>query len=74
VNTKAKETFIRAKAIDNQRSPTSDKVLWSRHAIAKLVVEGWQRSDVETALQTCLVIEDYPIIGRPMPDCLVLGF
>jgi len=74
VDTKDKQAFIRVKATENQRSPTGEKVLWSRHAIAKLAVERMQRWNVETALQTCQVIEDYPSVGRPLPDCLVLGF
>lgn len=74
LGTPQKEAFIRSKALENQHAGTKDKVLWSRHAIGKLVVEGLVRSHVETALQTCKLIEDYPVVGRPLPDCLVLGF
>jgi hypothetical protein len=74
LETPHKQAFIRAKVLENQYAPAKDKVLWSRHAVSKLVVEGLDRAHVETALQTCKVIEDYPVGGRPLPDCLVLGF
>jgi hypothetical protein len=69
-----KQAFIRAKALQNQSVGSKDKVLWSRHAISKLVVEGLDRSHLEAALQTCELIEDYTPVNRPLPDCLVLGF
>ena len=68
------QEFIRARAFENEGAAAKDKVLWSRHAIAKLVAEGLHRANVESALQTCQVIENYPTAGRPLPDCLVLGF
>lgn len=74
LETPQKQAFIRSKALENQHAGTKDTVLWSRHAISKLVVEGLVRLHVEAALQTCKLIEDYPIVGRPLPDCLVLGF
>ena len=53
-----KQAFIRAKALENQQAGVKDKVLWSRPAIGKLVVEGLVRSHVEAALQTGKLIED----------------
>jgi len=69
-----KEAFIRQKARENQSDPQGEKVLWSRHAIGKLVTEGLTRQAVEQALTTCELIEDYPSLTRPLPDCLVLGW
>lgn len=40
----------------------------------KLRIEGLRKSQVEDALKDCVLVEDYPIVGRPLPDCLVLGF
>jgi hypothetical protein len=71
---KSSQEFVRAKARENGRAAEKDRVLWSRHAIAKLVGEGLDRIQVEVALQTCRVIDEYPLVGRPLPDCLVLGF
>lgn len=66
--------FIRRKARENQTNPEGELILWSRHAIAELVREGWRRSDVEAAFAECEVIEDYPAAHRPLSDCLVLGW
>jgi hypothetical protein len=49
-------------------------VIWSRHAIQELVADDLTRTQVEHALETCEVIEDYPTAHRPLPDCLVLGY
>jgi hypothetical protein len=73
VDTRQKQEFIRTKAFENKRASVPDKVLWSRHAIEKLVAERLDRSQVEVALQTCHVIEEYVSVGRPLPDCLVVG-
>jgi len=69
-----KQSFIRQKAQENSAQPSGQKVLWSRHAIAKLVVENFSRQEVERALTSCDIIEDYPVQMRPLPDCLVLGW
>jgi hypothetical protein len=69
-----KQNFIRWKARQNQSDPEGTKILWSRHGIAKLIIEGWSRVEVENALQYCSIIEDYPTLHRPLPDCLVLGW
>jgi hypothetical protein len=74
LDTQNQQAFIRAKALENQHTPARDKVLWSRHAVGKLVAQGLQRSHVEIALQTCKVIEDCAAMGRPLPDCLALGY
>ena len=41
---------------------------------AKLVIENLSRQEVEQAMTSCEIIEDYPIQMRPLPDCLVLGW
>lgn len=68
-----KQSFIRQKARQNQSAPEGEKILWSRHGIIELVNEGWSRDMVEKALQDSQVIEDYPMVHRPLPDCLVSG-
>ena len=68
-----KQTFIRRKARENRDSTDGTQVYWSRHAITEMVQDQLTRSEVETALQDCDVIEDYPATHRPLPDCLVLG-
>ena len=69
-----KQSFIREVALQNQSDPEGMKILWSRHGVAELVNEGWRRDQVETALQSGELIEDYPTLHRPLPDCLVLGW
>lgn len=68
-----KQTFIRRKARENLDNADGMQVYWSRHAITEMVQDQLTRSEVETALQDCEVIEDYPATHRPLPDCLVLG-
>ena len=68
-----KESFIRQKA-EQHTIPTKEKIMWSIHAVRKLRVEGLRKSEVEKALKNCIIIEDYPNLGRPLPDCLALGF
>ncbi len=68
-----KAAFIRRVSTENPPSGGS-KVLWSTHAVQKLVAEGLGRLAVEMALARCDVIEDYPDSHRPLPDCSVLGF
>lgn len=74
MNTIAKQVFIRRIAAENRSNPEGSKILWSRHAIAELVMEDWDRRQVEDALLSCQVIEDYPALHRPLPDCLVLSW
>lgn len=69
-----KQDFIRAKASQNRWEPDGRKILWSRHGIAELVNEGWRRDQVEATLETSEVIEDYPTLHRPLPDCLALSY
>lgn len=68
-----KETFIRRKARESVERADGNQVYWSRHAITEMVQDQLTRSEVETALQDCEAIEDYPATHRPLPDCLVLG-
>ena len=68
------QAFIRQKAQQNVVHPGAEKILWSHHAIGKLVMEDLSRQDIEGALITCELIEDYPVQTRPLPDCLVLGW
>jgi len=68
-----KQNFIRSKATENRNDPECKKILWSRHAITELLNDDLTRSEVEKALISCKVIEDYPAQHRPLPDCLVLG-
>jgi hypothetical protein len=73
MDTIAKQTFIRRKARENRSDPTGSGILWTRHAIAELANEGWVRRAVEHGLVTSQVIEDYPVVHRPLPDCLALS-
>ncbi len=68
-----KEAFIRRVVAASTRGETT-ALLWSTHAIQRLVAHGLVRTDVESALAGCEVIEDYPEAHRSLPDCLVLGF
>lgn len=40
----------------------------------KLRTEELRKSEIEYALKDCVLVEDYNVVGRPLPDCLVLGF
>lgn len=40
----------------------------------KLRLEKLWKDPVEQALKNAILIEDYPEHGRPLPDCLLLGF
>jgi uncharacterized protein DUF4258 len=62
------EAFIRTAA------HRGGSVLWSRHAIARLVVHRLSREEVEMALGACTIIEEYPDGHRALPDCLVLAW
>jgi hypothetical protein len=68
-----KQNFIMNKVIENAVG-TEEKILWSLHAVKKLRIEGLRKVQVEQALRDCVIIEDYKTEGRPLPDCLVLGF
>lgn len=70
----AKQAFVREKARENERDAEGTKVMWSRHAVTELVADDLTRRQVERALQECELIEDYPVLHRPLPDCLVLGW
>jgi hypothetical protein len=73
MNPEEKENFIRQKA--NEHIPAvNEKILWSLHAVKKLRVEGLRKAGVENSLKECIIIEDYHVEGRPLPDCLALGF
>ena len=65
--------FIHQKASEHIAA-LDEKILWSFHAVKKLRIEGLRKSQIEDALKNCVLVEDYPIVGRPLPDCLVLGF
>jgi hypothetical protein len=74
MDAKAKQAFIQLKALKNQGDPEGNRILWSRHAIAELVGDELDRIQVEEALKASEVIEDYALLHRPPPDCLVLGW
>jgi hypothetical protein len=69
-----KQNWIRRKAEESKLDLSGDRILWSRHATAKLVDLSLSRAEVERALAECVVIEDYEALHRPLPDCLVLAF
>jgi hypothetical protein len=72
--TQEKQAFIGRIASRNAADDQGRAILWSRHAITELINEGWSRRMVEDALCQTLVIEDYPTLNRPLPDCLVLAW
>ena len=74
MNSEDKQDFIRQQASRNRLDPEGNRILWGRHGITELVNEGWHRNLVEEALEDSEVIEDYPTLHRPLPDCLVLGW
>ena len=74
MDSETKRAFIRRVAKENQTDPEGVRILWSRHAVVELVLEGWNRRQVEGALLDSEVIEDYPTLHRPLPDCLVLAW
>lgn len=69
-----KQRFIRRLARRNRADRVGRRIMWSRHGIAELANEGWVRRDVEKGLEGCTVIENYPAVHRPLPDCLVLAW
>lgn len=72
-NMSSKQDAIWRIALESQSDLDGQKILWSRHGIAELVNEGWTRAELEHGLVTCEIIEDYPALTRPLPDCLVMG-
>ena len=62
-----KQRFIRHKAAER-------KIRWSRHALSRLASMPISVRELESALQSGEVIEDYPHLHRYLPDCLVLAF
>ena len=74
MDSEGKQQFIRQKSEEHQANPLLGKMNWSRHSILELRAEGFPRTEVERGLQNCDVIEDYPTLHRPLPDCLVLGW
>ena len=58
VNQQAKQAFIQRIARENRHDAEGRRILWSRHAIAELANEGWNRSIVEVGLEKGEVIED----------------
>jgi hypothetical protein len=74
MDSELKQTFIQRAAKENRSDPGGNQILWSRHAVAELAVEGWKRHQVEGALLNGEAIEDYPTLHRPLPDCLVLAW
>ncbi len=70
---KENEYFIKQHAKDH--IPVHNEIIyWSLHAVKKIRVEGLRKAEVENSLKGCIIIEDYPLEGRPLPDCLVLGY
>lgn len=58
MNQQAKQAFIQRIARENRHDAEGRRILWSRHAIAELANEGWNRSIVEVGLEKGEVIED----------------
>jgi hypothetical protein len=74
MDSEAKQSFIREQAHRNRQDPRGRHILWSRHAITRLVTDDLDRWDIEQALEHCELVEDYAALHRPLPDCLVLGW
>ena len=73
MNTLKKILFIHQKASEHIAA-VNEKILWSSHAVKKLRIEELRKSQIEDTLKDCDLVEDYHVVGRPLPDCLVLGF
>lgn len=73
MNKLKKLLFVREKASEHIAA-INEKILWSFHAVKKLRIEELRKSQIEDALKNCVLVEDYHVVGRPLPDCLVLGF
>lgn len=61
ININALQTLCRNKHIQ-----------WTNHVVVRLLQRGIPQRDVENALMTGKIIEDYPT-DYPYPSCLVLG-
>jgi len=55
-----------------RRLCTDDKIFWSVHIAIRLIKWGINRNDVKHALNSGVVIEDYPD-DYPHPSCLISG-
>ncbi|MBI4822760.1 MAG: DUF4258 domain-containing protein [Nitrospirae bacterium] len=73
MTSKEKEQFIRQRASEHIPA-LNEKIFWSLHAVKKLRIESLRKAEVENSLKGCIIVEDYPLESRPLPDCLVLGF
>ncbi len=73
MNSVKKIEFIRRRA-EELAGGAEEKILWSLHAVRKLRTENLRKSAVEKSLRNAVLVEDYQPCGRPLPDCLVLGF
>jgi hypothetical protein len=62
-----KQTFIQEKAIERS-------IKWSRHGLSELAQETFTVAEVELALESAKVIEDYSYQHRYLPDCLILAW
>lgn len=62
---------MRQQVRENVHDPNDEKILWSRHAMAAIVDGGLKRADVQAARQDCWIIDEYPPMHRPLPDCLI---
>jgi hypothetical protein len=68
-----KVTFIRQKAEEHVPG-SNEKIYWSFHALSKLRTAELRKVFIEASLRNAVLVEDYPDHGRPLPDCLLLGF
>ncbi len=66
MNAYEKQVFVRRKAVER-------KIKWSRYALNELAREPMTVRDVEVALHRAEVIEDYPLVHRYLPDCLIFA-
>ena len=68
MTTAEKQVFI-------QQSSQRGRVRWKVHGIQRRMQRlPFPLQQVEQSLANCEVIEDYPHLYRPLPDCLVLSF
>lgn len=74
MDSETKQSFIREQARRNRQDPHGTHILWARHAITELVTDDLGRQSIERALQNCGLVEDYAMLHRLLPDCLVLGW
>ncbi|WP_322176679.1 DUF4258 domain-containing protein [Acutalibacter caecimuris] len=50
----------------------ANKILWTRHCLARMFQRDISREDVKAVLLAGEIIEDYPS-DHPYPSCLLLG-